>query len=124
MYPPGIFFIWLRYFGFTLAVEIPVYIFLTRKDVPASRALIAAVICSAVTHPLLWFAWKPLVYSLGGHFAQYIVSGEILVSLIEGFLFFAVARPATFSKALGASFIANAASYGLGAVCNYFHILH
>jgi hypothetical protein len=114
----------MRYFGFTLAVEAPVYILLSRKEVSARRALLAAIACSAVTHPLLWFAWKPLIHSLGGGYTTYILSGELLVSIIESFIFFAIARPIPFSKAVAASFIANASSFGLGALCNHFHILH
>ncbi len=123
IFPPGIFFKWLRYFILTLVVEAPVYTLISRKDVPARRAVLAAVACSAVTHPLLWFAWKPMIKAIGGGYSTYIVSGELLVGVIEGFIFYAVARPSKFSTALGASFIANACSYGVGAVCNYYRLL-
>jgi energy-converting hydrogenase Eha subunit A len=46
----------------------------------------------------------------------FVIAGELLVATIASLTFFALARPRRFSYAVAASFIANAASYGLGVL--------
>jgi hypothetical protein len=103
---------WLRSFLLTLVLEVPVFVLLARGIAPPLRAALAAAAGSCVTHPLLWFAW-PLVVS---DYTRYIVSGELLAALAESVVFCALARPVPWSRALAASFIANASSYGVGLV--------
>jgi hypothetical protein len=116
---------WFRAFLFTPAAEAPVYVVVTRRVVPAWRAALAGMACSCLTHPLLWFVWPRVVPA---SYAAYVVSGELLVCVIESAAFFALAgglgrRSADetalrlpLSLAVAASFLANATSYGLGLV--------
>ncbi|MDD5307731.1 MAG: hypothetical protein PHU25_10465 [Deltaproteobacteria bacterium] len=101
---------WLKAFLFTQGVEIPIWTLLARGAVPAWRAALAGAACTCLTHPLLWFVWPRVVHDYGA----YIASGELLVAAIESAVFFVLARPVTFSRAVAASFLANAASYGGG----------
>ncbi len=103
---------WLLLYLKTLAVEIPIYALLTRRIVAPTRAILAAVICSTITHPLLIYGWPRLMPD----YRTYIVSGEILVAILESVIFYVVARPIPWSRAIAASFIANAASFGLGVL--------
>lgn len=102
--------VWARYFAFGLAVEVPLFVLLAWRLTPWWRAALAGAACTCVTHPLLWYVWLPA-------FADYhaaVVSGEILVALVEWLVFFALARPVPLLRALAASLIANGASLGLG----------
>ena len=101
---------WFKSFLFTLAVEVPIFILIARKEVPVWRAALAGAAGTCFTHPTLWFVWRVVVKD----YAWYIISGELLAALIEAVIFWAIARPIPFSKAVAASFFANAASYGVG----------
>ena len=113
------FFLWLRSFLFTLAVEIPVYVVVSRGQVRPRKAALAGALCSCVTHPLLWFVWREFFTD----YKTYVISGELLVGVVESLIFFAVARPVTLPRAISASFLANAASYGLGHLLHKLHWL-
>ena len=112
-------FAWLRSLGFTLAVEVPVFVLFARGQVPAGRAALAGAAGTLLTHPVLWFLWPRFFHD----YTSFIVTGEILVAVIEGFTFFALARSLRLSRAISASFIANAASYGLGALLRSIGLL-
>ena len=106
---------WAAAFIFTLAVEVPVFVAFARTGPAQERALwwravLAGAFGSCLTHPPLWFIWPKLFHD----YASYVISGELLVASIESVTFFLIARPIRFSRAIAASFIANACSYGLG----------
>ena len=113
-----IFPLWFKAFVFTLAAEIPVFVLVARtgeKRQPRTRIMRLALAGGAgtlVTHPLLWFIWPFVVRE----YTSYIVSGELIVVLVESVIFFLVARSVTFPRALAASFLANGFSFGLGAL--------
>jgi len=109
--------LWWHTFLFTLVVEVPLFVLVARTGAGGVRTSPIVLACAGamgtcITHPLLWFVW-PLV---GLSYSAYIVSGELIVAVVESFTFFAIARPIRLSRAVAASFIANAASYGLGAL--------
>jgi hypothetical protein len=109
--------IWMRAFFFTLAVELPLFVLVAKLGRGGVRTSPIVIACAGamgtcVTHPLLWFVWPRLI----GDYTAYIVSGELLVAAIESLTFFVIARPIRLSRAIAASFIANAGSYGLGAL--------
>jgi hypothetical protein len=114
--------LWFVSFLFTQAVEIPIWTGLSWRAVRLWRAALAGALCTCVTHPLLWFVW-PRVFFLWrewpfpfSRYSAYLVTGEFLVAVIESMIFYFAARPGRFSKALAISFIANAASLGLGVL--------
>ncbi|MBW2276246.1 MAG: hypothetical protein JRF63_02070 [Deltaproteobacteria bacterium] len=109
--------IWWRTFLFTLAVEVPLFVLVARLGADCVKISPIVLACAGamgtcVTHPLLWFVWP----HAGLSYTTYIISGELIVAVVETFTFFAIARPIRFSRAIAASFIANAGSYGLGAL--------
>ena len=101
---------WWTAFLLTLAIEVPIFTWLTHKTVPFWRSAVGGVLCSCLTHPLLWFVWREVVTDR----FWYIASGELIVSALESVVFFAIARPIRFWQAVSISFLANAASYGFG----------
>lgn len=140
---------WLRSFSFTLAIEVPVFVWMARRYRDSSRitlrrAAAAGAWGTCMTHPVLWFLWPGLyVATLGlllapesltqeyGRRAIYFVidpahvfwSGvavaELLIACIESVTFWLVARRIPLSRAVVASFLANAASYGLGQLVRH-----
>ncbi|MDP8225790.1 MAG: hypothetical protein P9L99_20690 [Candidatus Lernaella stagnicola] len=123
---------WFKAYLFTFAIEVPIFIFFARRYAKAWQLAIAGAAGTAYTHPLLWFVWRDVVYSwffhCGGReiirspYTAYLVSGELLVCVLETFTFWAVPRAfgrrIPFSLAVAASFIANAASFGVGQLMN------
>ncbi|HPM77988.1 MAG TPA: hypothetical protein PK961_12920 [bacterium] len=107
---------WAISFSFTLVVEMPLYALLAGATVDTRRALLAAFVCSAVTHPLLIFVWRGLFTD----YNAYIVSGELLVAAIESLMFYAIARPMQFFHAVSVAFFANASSYFWGHLLRVF----
>ncbi len=101
---------WAISFSFTLVVEMPLYALLAGMKIDLRRALLAAFVCTAVTHPLLIFVWRGLFTE----YNAYIVSGELLVAMIESLIFYALARPIQFFHAVSVAFFANASSYFWG----------
>jgi hypothetical protein len=119
---------WLRSFAFTLVVEVPVFMLVARRHIRGPRAAAAGAVGSCLTHPLLWFVWPGVIRALLGAtgglhpgvpaYLVYLVSGELLVALIESATFWgaarALGRPVPWALAVAASFLANAASFGGG----------
>ena len=68
-----------------------------------------------ITHPLLWFVWSGLIRD---HTTN-IVSGELIIAVVESVTFYLIARPISFKRAVAASFIANGISYGGGILLRY-----
>ena len=105
---------WIKAFGFTLAVEIPLFVLIGRlgaaTKMPVWRLLVAGAAGTMITHPLLWFVWSQVV----SDYTAYIASGELLIAIVESFTFWLIARQITLGRAVAASFIANSASYGGG----------
>ena len=100
---------WLLAFLLSLAVEAPLYVLVSRGRCAWPRAALAGAAGTCLTHPLLWFVWVRLV----SDYATYIISGEILVALIETVVFWRLAR-VDLRTAVAASFLANAASVLVG----------
>ncbi len=103
---------WHLAFLLTLVLEVPVYVLMTRGAVPAWHGALAGILCSAVTHPLLWFIWTRVIATIG--YVPYVVSGELLVAATETGILFLVCRPLRWGRALLASLMANGFSFGVG----------
>ena len=110
---------WLKAFLLTLAIEIPLFTVIGRKliarttvKISIPRLALAGGVGTCLTHPLLWFVWPRLI----SNYLVYIITGELLVAVIESFTFYAVARPIELKHAFITSFAANASSYGIGLI--------
>lgn len=94
----------------TSVIEVPLVFVFVRKSIKWWRILLGAFLASALTLPYLWFVLAP--YVDGRH---YILTGEILVFLIEGFLYWQI-FPIKWWKAFAISLVANTASYFVGPI--------
>ncbi|MFO0576171.1 MAG: hypothetical protein U1A78_19380 [Polyangia bacterium] len=118
---------WLHAFLFTQAVEVPVYVAGLRRlggqprwraapgPLPLVGRLLLALLLSAVTHPVVWFVWPRLVTS----YPIMVACAEVFALTVEALLLAASGcrRP------LLLSFLANAASFGLGELSRrVFHL--
>lgn len=99
----------------TWAVELPLLLFVLRREASSRRIAGTGLLCSGLTHPLLWFAW-PKVVPLE-RYALFAATGEGLVFAFEAALIWALifrARADRLGRAALASLAANAASFGVG----------
>lgn len=90
----------------------PIYALVGSRAAPWWKAGLAGAACTAVTHPLLWFVWSRIF----SNYTTFVISGELLVAVIETLIFFALLRPIPLRLAVSAAFLANAASYALGTL--------
>ena len=96
----------------TLLIEVPIVFLLakyTYKITSKWNVIFAGIITSTLTLPYLWFI-LPLYIS---DRTIYIIVGEILVVLIEAFIYYRVLK-LKFIQALLVSFIANLVSFSIG----------
>lgn len=104
---------WLVAFVFTQVVEIPIY----RAMLHVSRP--TAFGASAITHPFVWFVF-PL---LRMRFSFVTAFSELFAWLVEAAWFVLVTRRTLrigLGRALFVSFVANAASEGLGLLSRHW----
>jgi hypothetical protein len=99
----------------TWVIEISILITLIRfvfrdKTLPLTKFIGIGALCTALTHPYLWFILPPYVDA-----ANYVVIGETLVFLVEAFILNRILglKPAV---ALICSFFMNLVSFLLGFV--------
>ena len=79
---------WARAFLLTLAVEMPLYLWLLRRrGFSTPSALVCAFIANAVSHPFFWFVFPSFT-----PYAAFLLAGESLVIAIETAILWAGAR--------------------------------
>jgi len=110
---------WLSAFLVTQAIEIPIYVAVLRREAQAGRArrelgLLAwiglAFGASALTHPVVWFVIAEIPYR--SYWAM-AARAELFALLSEGIYLYVLCL-SDLRRALGASLLANASSFGLG----------
>ena len=116
---------WLFAFGLTQLIEGPVYyrgLDLEGPSRPRVERALLALLPSALTHPLLWFALFPPVYqalfhSLGSPWGYWsaVVVCELIVVVFEALVFTALTRCRPI-KGFGWAFGANLASVSIGLI--------
>ena len=104
---------WLRAFGLTLLVEVPLAIWLLAsvETKPARRAAVA-VLANLATHPLVWFLFPGLALGSGARFAlseAWAFGAEVAIYMI-------VWPRLSLRRAALVSLIANASSVAVGLV--------
>ncbi|MCA9620072.1 MAG: hypothetical protein KC731_13695 [Myxococcales bacterium] len=99
---------WLIAFGFTQAIEMPIYLAALRRRWPLRLAL--AFLPTLVTHPFVWFGFVPLRRALGIGYPATVVIVELFAIGVEAVILWrlAVRRP------LLVSLLANLASVSFG----------
>jgi len=108
----NVFPIWCQSFFLAIIVETPIFVIGSIGATSLFRGGAAGIVGTTVTHPILWFVWP---FVIRDYFA-YVVTGEILVVLIEAVIFFVLARPVSFKRAAITSVAANSASFLIGVL--------
>jgi hypothetical protein len=105
---------WLRAFGLTLAVELPIAapLLATAEPRPARRMAVIAL-ANLTTHPLVWFLFPGLRL---GHGTRLALS-EAWAFTAELAIYLLVWPALRFRRAALASMAANGASFAVGLAC-------
>ena len=101
---------WISAFGFTQAVEIPIWTYaLASTGLSLRRRLLLAFAASALTHPYVWWVFYPLLKPVLGWWG-YLLVAETFAVVVEALLmrFFGL------KDALLWAVLANGLSAGLG----------
>jgi len=103
--------------SFTLLIEIPVLILLTRyyfkiseKNISLVRLITGGIFASTMTIPWVWFVFPVLFYN---SMTVAITIGEIVAFVVEA-VFYVFAFKFSVRQAVIISFVANVASFALG----------
>lgn len=116
----------------------------SRSGVPLWRGAVAGAWGTCMTHPVLWFFWSRFyvgtldlllvpdhlreefgrsaifqVMTRGQVFYSGVMIAEVLIACIESLTFWVLARKISLARAIAGSFLANAASYGVGQLVRY-----
>jgi hypothetical protein len=105
---------WARAFALTLAIEIPLYMWLlARRGFRARTSLLAATTANGISHPFFWF-----LFPVFSPYAAFFVLGEAAVIAIETGVLYAVARWSGAKRGVAAllwiAVVVNAISAGVG----------
>lgn len=92
----------------TLVCEVPIVALLYRGE--RGRMALTCAIATGATN----LAMNTLLLGSAGSYSKYLLSGEIGALLIEAGVFVLVSRDHDVARALVASALANAASFGIG----------
>lgn len=108
---------WLFALALTQLIEGPIYYRgLDREGPkrPRPERVLLALLPSALTHPLLWFALFPPVYHAIGYWPAVVVS-ELIVVVVESLVFFALTQTGLV-RAFSWAFVANLTSVAVGLI--------
>ena len=102
---------WLSAFCLTLSIELPLVVLLLRPTASSRwRRLGAGVFANLASHPAVWFIFT----ELGLPWLGMLAAAESWALLLELVFYRFVFPGISWKRALAASSIANAASFGLG----------
>ena len=104
--------VYLVALGLSIAVEAAVAVVFFRKH-SHKRVLLAAILGTAISHPLLHFVW-PHVISPHASPDAFIISGEFGAFLIEAVVYYKMLRLKRWRLAFAGSALANLASFSVG----------
>lgn len=103
---------WPLAFCLTVTIELAVLLLVLRAERRTGRVIAAALVGNVLTHPIVWFV-LPQVFST---YAAYIIAAEVFAFVAEVPVILALVRPSPWYRAIGASALANGASYATGLI--------
>ena len=105
---------WFASFVLTLAVEIPVAVWLLRDAEPEfPRRLMLVVFANLLTHPAVWFVFTQL-FVVGT--PAYTLAAEAWAVAVEAVFYAVTVRGISARRAILVALAANVASFGVGRV--------
>ena len=109
---------WFPAFLLTLAIEVPIAVYLLRRAEPdLLRRLLLVVFANLLTHPSVWFIFTQ-VFLVGT--LEYTVASEAWAVAIEALFYLAAIQGLGPRRALGVAFVANLASFAAGRLITGF----
>ncbi len=113
-------FVWVRFFAFTVTVEMLVaFPMLASVDRSAARRIGAISIANLTTHPLVFFFFARVIHDR----TALTFVAESWAVLAETGVYALVFSKLTWPRAFAVSALANGASYALGIVLTHWHVL-
>jgi hypothetical protein len=94
----------------TVALEAPIVAIVFREQM--ARMTLTCLVTTAVTNVVM----NTVLWSLASSYWSYIVIGELGAVTIEALVYAIVSRPRDVPRAVLASTLANAVSYGVGVI--------
>jgi hypothetical protein len=103
---------WFAAFVLTLAVEVPIVVYLLRREEPnLIRLGILAVFASLATHPAVWYVFTQL-FLVGT--PRYTLASETWAVAVEAVFYGVAIRGVSARRAIGVSLAANLSSFVVG----------
>ena len=103
---------WFAAFLLTLAVEVPVAVFLLRRAEPdLPRRVLLVVFANLLTHPAVWFIYTQL-FLVGT--LEYTLAAEAWAIAIEALFYAVTIRGLVPRRAIAVALAANLASFAVG----------
>jgi hypothetical protein len=112
--------LWVRFFAFTVVVEMLVAFPMLRNVEPSvARRAGAIVIANLTTHPLVFFFFARLLHDR----LTLTLIAESWAVLAETVVYVLIFPKLTWTRSFRVSLFANGASYALGIITTHLHIL-
>jgi hypothetical protein len=103
---------WFAAFVLTLAVEVPIVVYLLRREEPnLIRLGILAVFATLATHPAVWYVFTQL-FLVGT--PDYALAAETWAIAVEAVFYGVAVRGLSARRAIGVSLAANMSSFVVG----------
>ncbi|MEO7112373.1 MAG: hypothetical protein ABI183_18150 [Polyangiaceae bacterium] len=113
-------FLWVRYFAFTVIIEMLVaFPMLRSADVSVPRRIGAILVANFTTHPLVFFFWAKILHDR----TVLTLVAESWALLAETGVYALIFSDLKWPRALAVSALANGASYSIGVIANRMHWL-
>jgi hypothetical protein len=103
---------WIAAFALTLAVELPIAVWLLRQaETNVARRIAIVVLANLATHPAVWYVFSQffLVGTL-----EYTLAAEGWAFAIEAIFYFVAIRGVSSRRAVAVALVANGASFVAG----------
>ena len=103
---------WPLAFGLTLTLELVVLLAVFRHEHRTARVVLAAAVGNLLTHPIVYLVLPRVLEA----YSTYLIVAELFAFGVEIPVILALVRPSPWYRAVGASALANGASYLAGLV--------
>lgn len=105
-------------FSLTFIIETAILYLLLRDSQKTEKIIFNSFVANALTHPLVWFVFPSLAFSLGfGYLLQTVIS-ELFAFFVEALVFILLFKMAP-RQAAFVSFICNVVSFLVGLLLTY-----
>ncbi len=105
---------YLKYFLWTLGLELPLYYFML-SNLAKLKRLQLSLLVNIATHPIIFFVFPLILSHWNLTYRDYLLSAEIFAPLVEGFIIWKLFKSNP-GRAFSAALSANLISWWLGVL--------